>query len=77
MSDAELRVTEGIQWDELEGLLESYPVWPGSTISHASMDELKRRGFAVRDASGNWIPTAAGIYRHLNGPRSYDRGVQR
>ena len=65
-----------IQWDELVGLVMYYPVDPGRTVSHASMLELWRLGYAVRDGAQHWIPTAQAVERYLAGPVQGDRGVR-
>lgn len=49
------------QRDELQNVVERYPVWPGDTVSHPSMDRLRDLGYAVRQDDGSWIPTAAGL----------------
>ena len=47
--------------EELANIVENYPLFPGDTISHPTADECGRRGWAVRQADGNWIPTALGL----------------
>lgn len=47
--------------EELRNVVHNYPVFPGDTLSHQSADRCCRRGWIVRNAGGDWIPTAAGI----------------
>lgn len=70
------RAAAAVQWDELRNLVTNYPVWPGDTVSHASMNRLGDLGLAVRHSDGWWIPTAAGLRRYEAGPLPGDKGVQ-
>ena len=54
-------MSESHVFDQLACVVIGYPLWPGDTISHQLADECCRRGWIVRDQSGCWIPTAAGI----------------
>lgn len=47
--------------EEMRNIADNYPVFPGDTISHESANECGRRGWAVRNTDGNWIPTAEGL----------------
>lgn len=47
--------------EELLNIVANYPVFPGDTISHKTAELCRRRGWAVRQGDGNWIPTAEGV----------------
>jgi len=66
---------ESVQWDELCNLVMNYPVFPGDTISHRTMNHLGELGFAVRQQDGNWIPTKIGLDRWKDGPQPGDKGT--
>lgn len=70
-----MKDTAPVRWDELRNVVMHYPVDAGETVSHESMAELGRRGFAVRDKAGRWIPTAAAVERFSAGPRPGDTGT--
>ena len=54
--------------EELASIVENYPLFPGDMISHTTANECGRRGWAVRQADGNWIPTAEGLRVHEAAP---------
>jgi len=43
--------------EEARNIARNAPVFPGDTISHATARECVRRGWAVRDNNGDFIPT--------------------
>jgi hypothetical protein len=47
-------------FEELENIYVNEPLWPGATISHTTANECVRRGWAERDAEGNFITTEDG-----------------
>lgn len=55
--------------EELANVAENYPLFAGDTISHATAAECARRGWIVRDAGGDWIPTAEGLRVHYGEAR--------
>jgi hypothetical protein len=48
---------------ELRNIVLHEPLWPGDTLSHATANELVRRGLASRGGAGNayFVATVAGI----------------
>lgn len=50
--------------EELANVVENYPLWPGDTISHTTARVCADRRWIVRDADGDWIPTAEGLKVH-------------
>lgn len=56
-------LTERHYIEELANVVENYPLFAGETISHATAKECARRGWIVRNADGDWIPTAEGVRR--------------
>lgn len=44
--------------EEARNIARNAPVWPGDTISHASVEECRSRGWVTRDYRGWWIPTS-------------------
>ena len=65
-----------VQWAELRNLVMHYPVQPGDTLSHSSMNRLAALKLATRNSVGAWIPTAAGVARFNAGPQIGDRGTR-
>lgn len=47
--------------EELRNVCHNYPVFAGDTISHEGARVCSDRGWIVRDADGNWIPTKEGL----------------
>lgn len=47
--------------EELENVVRNYPVFLGDTISHETARRAAERGWIVRNADGDWIPTRKGI----------------
>lgn len=58
--DPILDLTDGHRAD-LRNVVMHYPLDPGETISHKTMGDLGRLGYAVRQSNGFWIPTAKGL----------------
>lgn len=47
--------------EELENVVNNYPVWPGDTLSHQTAKGCEILKWIVRNGEGDWIPTALGI----------------
>lgn len=47
--------------EQLACIVDSYPLWPGDTLSHGSATACELNGWTKRDSDGNWIPTAEGV----------------
>ncbi|AFZ67592.1 hypothetical protein [Deinococcus peraridilitoris] len=58
--------------DELGNVCLNYPLPPGHTISHATANELVRRGWAERNRDSHFIPTREGIRRYERAERMGD-----
>jgi hypothetical protein len=41
--------------EEMQNIRKNQPVFPGDTISHATAEECVRRGWAKRDAHGDFV----------------------
>lgn len=48
-------VTEVTIRAELRNIMANEPLWPGDTLSHETANECVRRGWARRDADGDFI----------------------
>lgn len=46
--------------EEMRNILTNQPLWPGDSISHETLNECERRGWAVRTVHGNVVATAMG-----------------
>lgn len=46
--------------EELENIVENEPVFAGDTIAHSTANECVSRGWAARNAEGDFIPTFEG-----------------
>ena len=53
-------IQEAHVYEELANICKNRPVWPGDTISHKGAEACVSRGWAKRDAAGNFVPTEAG-----------------
>ena len=48
---------------ELNNIIHGEPLWPGDTLSHATATACVRRGWALRNSDGCFVPTDAGRRR--------------
>lgn len=55
-----MAVWEEIVLEELRNIALNAPLFAGDTISHATANECVRRGWAERNAAGNFVLTSAG-----------------
>lgn len=51
---------DGHVLEELQNIVRNAPLWPGSTLSHATADACVEQGWAERDADGRFVPTDLG-----------------
>jgi len=54
-------VTRKLMLEQLQAVIDGYPLWPGDTISHRSAKACMLAGWIVRQKDGNWIPTRLGL----------------
>lgn len=47
--------------EELRNIVLNYPLFAGNTLSHATANECVDLGWAERNQSGDFLPTAAGL----------------
>ena len=53
-------MNERVILEELHNIVANEPVFPGDTISHRSAGECVERGWATRDADGDFVSTDEG-----------------
>ena len=63
--DADAGVKDKLAMEEARNIATGAPLWPGDTLSHATAQDCYKRGWAIRDADGNWVPTIENPYYPL------------